>query len=413
MNRVYITGLGCVTPLGNNIETLWEGLINGRCGIAPNAAPHRDTLPIHVAAEVKDFNPEEFDLDKGTVRRNDMYTLFALAAAHQAMADSGLQVGTDVEPMRIGCAVGSGIGGIKTFNNEHTKLMEEGTRHISPHFIPMMIANIGSANVAIKYNCQGPNLPVVTACATGTHAVGEAYRLIREGRADAMICGGAESAICDIALAGFNNMKALTQNEDPLSASVPFDARRKGFVMGEGAGILILESEECARKRGAKIYAEVSGYGNTCDAHHYTAPHPEGRNAAEAIRLAAEEAGFKPSEKMYINAHGTSTPLNDASETMAIKKALGEETARKVEISSTKSMLGHMLGAAGAVELIVCALAIKNGILPPTIGYKEPDPACDLDYIPNTARKSQVDITLSNSFGFGGQNACVALRRVK
>ena len=216
MNRVYITGLGCVTPLGNNIEALWEGLINGRCGIAPIAAPHSDTLPIHVAAEVKDFNPEEFGLDKGTVRRNDMYTLFALAAAQQAMADSGLQVGTDVEPMRIGCAVGSGIGGIKTFNNEHTKLMEEGTRHISPHFIPMMIANIGSANVAIKYNCQGPNLPVVTACATGTHAVGEAYRLIREGRADAMICGGAESAICDIALAGFNNMKALTQNEDPL-----------------------------------------------------------------------------------------------------------------------------------------------------------------------------------------------------
>ncbi len=243
--------------------------------------------------------------------------------------------------------------------------------------------------------------------------MGEAYRLIREGRADAMICGGAESAICDIALAGFNNMKALTQNPDPLSASVPFDARRKGFVMGEGAGILILESEECARKRGAKIYAEVSGYGNTCDAYHYTAPHPEGRNAAEAIRLAAEEAGFQPTEKMYINAHGTSTPLNDASETMAIKKALGEEVARKVEISSTKSMLGHMLGAAGAVELIVCALAIKNGVLPPTIGYQEPDPACDLDYIPNKARKSMVDITLSNSFGFGGQNACVALRRVK
>lgn len=413
MNKVYITGLGCVTPLGNNIESLWEGLIAGRCGIAPIAAPHSENLPVHVAAEVKNFNPEEYDIDKGTIRRNDMYTLFALAAAHQAMTDSGLQVGTDVDPMRIGCAVGSGIGGIKTFNAEHTKLMEEGTRRVSPHFIPMMIANIGSANVAIKYNCQGPNLPVVTACATGTHAVGEAYRLIREGRADAMICGGAESAICDIAMAGFNNMKALTQSDDPLAASVPFDARRKGFVMGEGAGILVLESEECARKRGAHIYAEVSGYGNTCDAHHCTAPHPEGRNAAEAIRLAAEEAGFKLGEKLYINAHGTSTPLNDASETHAIKTALGEEAARKAEISSTKSMLGHMLGAAGAVELIVCALAIEHGILPPTIGYKEPDPACDLDYIPNVARKSQVDITLSNSFGFGGQNACVALRRVK
>ena len=291
MNKVYITGLGCVTPLGNNIETLWNGLIEGRCGIAPIAAPHAETLPVHVAAEVKNFDPAEYGIDKATIRRNDMYTLFALAAAQQAMADSGLQVGVDVDPMRMGCAVGSGIGGIKTFNNEHTKLIEDGTRFISPYFIPMMIANIGSANVAIKYNCQGPNLPIVTACATGTHSVGEAYRLIREGRADAMICGGAESAICDIAMAGFNNMKALTQSDDPLAASVPFDARRKGFVMGEGAGILVLESEECARKRGAHIYAEVSGYGNTCDAYHCTAPHPEGRNAAEAIRLAAEEAG--------------------------------------------------------------------------------------------------------------------------
>ena len=413
MNKVYVTGVGAVTPLGNSIEELWDGLVNGRCGIGPIAAPHSEALPIHLAAEVKGFNPEAYDIDKNTIRHNDMYALFALAAAQQAMSDSGLQVGSEVDPMRIGCTVSSGIGGINTFNSEHTKLLEEGVRRVSPLFIPMMIGNIASAHVAIKYNCQGPNLPVVTACATGTHSVGEAYRLIREGRADAMICGGAESAICDIALAGFNNMKALTNSDDPLSASIPLDDRRKGFVMGEGAGILVLESEECARKRGAKIYAEVCGYGNTCDAYHYTAPHPEGRNASVAIRLAAEEAGFKPGERMYINAHGTSTPLNDASETKAIKMALGEEVARKVEISSTKSMLGHMLGAAGAVELIICALAIKNGILPPTIGYKEPDPVCDLDYIPNTARKSEVDITLSNTFGFGGHNASVALRRVK
>lgn len=413
MSKVYITGLGCITPLGNNVETLWNGLMEGRCGIGPIAAPHSEDLPIKVAGEVKDFKPEDFGIDKGAARRSDMYALFALAAAQQAMQDSGLQVGTDVDPMRLGCAVGSGIGGIKTFGTEYAKMQADGTRFVSPHFIPMMIANIAGAQVAIKYNAQGPNLPVVTACATGTHAVGEAYRMIREGRADAMICGGTESAICDIALAGFNNMKALSKAENPNEASVPFDARRGGFVMGEGAGVLILESEECAKKRGAHIYAEVCGYGNTCDAHHVTAPHPEGRNAAEAIRLAAEEAGFKAGEKMYINAHGTSTHLNDAGETKAIKTALGEEEARKVQISSTKSMLGHMLGAAGAVELVICALAIKNGMLPPTINYKEPDPECDLDYIPNQARKCEVDITLSNSFGFGGQNACVALRRVK
>lgn len=413
MNKVVITGLGCITPLGNNIDTLWEGLMAGRCGIDTIKAPHSADLPIHVAGEVKDFNPEEFGIDKGTARRNDMYSLYALAAAHQAMTDSGLQVGTDVDPMRFGCCIGSGIGGIHTFDTEHTKLMEEGVRRVSPHFIPMMIANIASANVAIKYNAQGPNMPIVTACATGTHSVGEAYRLIREGRADAVITGGTESAICDIALAGFNNMKALNQAENPNEASLPFDVRRHGFVMGEGAGVLVLESEEVARKRGAHIYAEVCGYGNTCDAHHCTAPHPEGRNAAEAIRLALEEAKYQAGENLYINAHGTGTSLNDKGETKAIKTAMGDTEARRAQISSTKSMLGHMLGAAGAVELVICALAIERGMLPPTINLNEPDPECDLDYIPNTARKSEVDITISNSFGFGGQNACVALRRVK
>ena len=276
-----------------------------------------------------------------------------------------------------------------------------------------MIGNIAGGNVAITYNAQGPNLPVVTACATGTHSVGEAYRLIREGRADAVITGGAEAAVCGMAIGGFANMKALTTSDDPMAASLPFDSRRHGFVLGEGSGILILESEELVKKRGAKTYAEVCGYGNTCDAHHYTAPHPEGRGAAESMRLALEEAGYKAGEKLYINAHGTGTPLNDKGETLAIKKALGEEEARKAVISSTKSMHGHMLGATGAVELIISALALKNGIVPPTVHLDSPDPECDLDYTPNKARQFQADIAISNTFGFGGQNATVALRAIK
>jgi 3-oxoacyl-[acyl-carrier-protein] synthase II len=365
-----------------------------------------------VAAEVKDFNPEEFGLDKGTVRRNDMYTLFALAAAQQAMADSGLQVGTDVEPMRIGCAVGSGIGGIKTFNTEHTKLMEEGTRRVSPHFIPMMIANIASADVAIMFHAEGPNLPVVTACATGTHSVGESFRMVREGLADVMITGGSEAAITDISISGFANSKALATSTDPAAASLPFDIRRKGFVMGEGAGVLILEEYEHAVARGAKIYAEVCGYGNTCDAHHYTAPRPDGKCAANAIALALQGAQFNASDKLYVNAHGTGTPLNDKTETMALKIAMGEEEARRAVISSTKSMVGHMLGAAGAVEAIISALTLKNGVVAPTINLNEPDPVCDLDYTPHTAREYTADVAISNSFGFGGQNACIALRRI-
>ncbi|MBR2958474.1 MAG: beta-ketoacyl-ACP synthase II, partial [Bacteroidales bacterium] len=323
----------------------------------------------------------------------------------------GLKVGEDVDPRRFGTAIGSGIGGIKTFEREHANKMQYGLRRISPLFIPEMIGNIAGGNVAITYNAQGPNIPVVTACATGTHSVGEAYRLIHEGRADAVITGGAEAAICEMAIGGFNNMKALTTSEDPMAASLPFDARRRGFVLGEGSGILVLESEELAKRRGAKIYAEVCGYGNTCDAHHYTAPHPEGRGAAEAMRLALEEAGYKQGEHLYINAHGTGTPLNDKGETKAIKTALGEEDARRAVISSTKSMHGHMLGATGAVELIISALALKNGIIPPTIHLDQPDPECDLDYTPHTARQWQADIALSNTFGFGGNNASVALRK--
>ena len=412
MNKVYITGVGCITPLGNNVETLWDNIKNGACGIDFIKKIDATNLPVKIAAEVKDFNPEEYGIDKTMIRHNDLYALYALSAAAQAMKDSGLKVGEDVDPRRLGVAVGSGIGGIQTFQREHTNMMQYGLRRISPLFIPEMISNIAGGNIAITYNAQGPNLPVVTACATGTHSVGEAYRLIHEGRADVVITGGAEAAVCEMAIGGFNNMKALTTSEDPMAASLPFDSRRHGFVLGEGSGILILESEECAKRRGAKIYAEVCGYGNTCDAHHYTAPHPEGRGAAESMRLALEEAGFKAGEKLYINAHGTGTPLNDKGETAAIKKALGEEEARKAVISSTKSMHGHMLGATGAVELIISALALKNGIIPPTIHLDQPDPECDLDYTPHTARQWQADVAISNTFGFGGNNATVALRRV-
>lgn len=411
MRKVYITGVGCITPIGNDIETLWNSLINGVCGIDFITKIDVADLPVKIAAEVKDFHPEAYGIDKQMVRHNDIYALYALAAAAQAMADSGLKVGEDVDPRRLGVAIGSGIGGIQTFEREHANRMQYGLRRISPLFIPEMIGNIAGGNVAITYNAQGPNLPVVTACATGTHSVGEAYRLIREGRADAVITGGAEAAVCGMAIGGFANMKALTTSDDPMAASLPFDSRRHGFVLGEGSGVLVLESEELVKKRGAKTYAEVCGYGNTCDAHHYTAPHPEGRGAAESMRLALEEAGYKAGENLYINAHGTGTPLNDKGETLAIKKALGEAEARRAVISSTKSMHGHMLGATGAVELIITALALKNGIVPPTLHLDSPDPECDLDYTPNTARKYQADIAISNTFGFGGQNATVALRK--
>ena len=410
MSKVYITGVGCITPIGNDIPTLWNNLVNGFCGIDFITKLDTADLPVKVAAEVKDFHPENYGIDKNMIRHNDIYALYALAAAAQAMADSGLKVGEDVDPRRLGVAIGSGIGGIQTFEREHANRMQYGLRRISPLFIPEMIGNIAGGNVAITYNAQGTNLPVVTACATGTHSVGEAYRLIHEGRADAVITGGAEAAVCGMAIGGFANMKALTTSDDPMAASLPFDSRRHGFVLGEGSGILILESEELVKKRGAKTYAEVCGYGNTCDAHHYTAPHPEGRGAAESMRLALEEAGYKAGEKLYINAHGTGTPLNDKGETLAIKKALGEEEARKAVISSTKSMHGHMLGATGAVELIISALTLKNGIVPPTVHLDSPDPECDLDYTPNKARQFQADIAISNTFGFGGQNATVALR---
>ena len=412
MKRVVITGLGCISPLGNNVDTMWAELLKGTCAIDYIKALDTTDLPVKVAAEVKDFRPEDFGLDRAMIRHNDRYALYALSAASQAMADSGLEVDRDVASSRFGCAIGSGIGGIQTFCREHASLLANGTRGVSPLFIPEMIANIASGNTAILFHAEGPNLPVVTACATGTHSIGEAYRMIREGRADAMITGGAEAAICPIAIGGFFNSKALSPVEDPMAASLPFDARRKGFVLGEGAAIMILEDYEIARKRGAHIYAEVCGYGNTCDAFHYTAPRADGKCAAACIRGALEEAGYREGGKLYINAHGTGTPLNDKSETLAIKVALGETAAREAVISSTKSMMGHMLGATGAIELVICAKTLQTGKVAPTIHLDQPDPECDLDYTPHTARDYAADMTISNSFGFGGQNACVALRRI-
>ncbi|MBQ6957273.1 MAG: beta-ketoacyl-ACP synthase II [Bacteroidales bacterium] len=412
MKRVVITGLGCISPLGNSVDAMWSGLLDGHCAIDFIQSIDTADLPVKVGAEVKDFRPEDYGLDRAMIRHNDRYALYALAAATQAMRDSGLEVGKDVDSSRLGCAIGSGVGGIQTFCREHSSLLAEGARGVSPLFIPEMIANIASGNVAILFHAEGPNLPVVTACATGTHSIGEAYRMIREGRADAMITGGTEAALCPIAIAGFANSKALTTSEDPNAASLPFDSRRKGFVIGEGSGIMILEDYEIARRRGAHIYAEVCGYGNSCDAYHYTAPRADAKSATNCIKWALEEAGYKEGEKLYINAHGTGTPLNDKAETLAIKQALGETAARQAVISSTKSMMGHMLGATGAVELVICAKTLQDGKVAPTIHLDSPDPDCDLDYTPHTARDFAAGLTISNSFGFGGQNACVALRKI-
>ena len=411
-NRVVITGLGVVSPVGNNVTDFWNSLVEGKCGIDLIKGFEEYELPISVAGQVKDFNPEADGLERNDIRRNDKFCTFAMAAAAQAMTDSGLKSGENIEPERLGVYIGSGIGGMDTFVNETEKLLNEGVRRISPLFVPMMISNIASGNVAIKHNAQGVCLPVVTACATGTTAVGEAFRAIKHGYADAIIAGGAEASINPLAIGGFANSKALSRSEDPLKASIPFNANRNGFVMGEGAGVLILESLESAQKRGAKIYAEVVGYGNSCDAHHVTAPSPDGIPASRAIKQSLTEAGFDPEKDLlYINAHGTSTPLNDKTETAAIKLAMGEEAARKAIISSTKSMTGHMLGATGAVELIAATLTVKNGIVTPTIGLDEPDPECDLDYTPNVARKADITLAISNSLGFGGHNGCVAVRK--
>lgn len=410
MNRVVVTGMGAITPIGNDVSSFWSGLLGGKNGIGRITRFDVTEFKAKLAAEVKDFDPTLY-MDKNDIRRNDLFTQYAIAAACQAVADSGIADAVNHE--RFGVYFGSGVGGLITVSNELQVLMEKGPKRVSPFFIPMMIANIAAGNIAIRFNAQGPCLPVTTACATGTNAVGEAFRAIRYGYADAIIAGGTEAAITPIGVAGFTNCMALTTTEDPNIASIPFDKRRSGFVMGEGSGALILEEYNHAKNRGAKIYAEITGYGSTSDAYHITAPHPEAAGGARAIAEAIAEAGAQNESKMYINAHGTSTPLNDKSETRAIKLALGEEKARQILISSTKSMTGHMLGAAGAAEAIAAVLALKEGIVPPTIGLAEPDPECDLDYVPNQARKADLALSLSVSFGFGGHNACVVFKKVE
>lgn len=407
--RVVVTGMGAITPVGNNVKGTWEGLKSGKNGIAPITLFDTENFKAKLGAEVKDFNPRDY-LEVNEVLRTDRYAQFAVAAAQQAVEESGIE-GT-VAPERFSVIFGTGIGGINTFETEYGKLMEKGPRRVSPLFIPMMIANMASGMIAIRHDCRGSAMPAVTACASGSNAIGEAMRLIRHGYADAAIAGGAEAAISPSAIAGFVNMKALSTSEDPEAASLPFDKRRGGFVIGEGAVALILEEYEHAKARGAKIYGEVCGYGSTCDAHHITAPHPEARGGAQAMADAMREAGYTENDRVYVNAHGTGTPMNDSLETIAIKKALGEEAAKRAYVSSTKSMTGHMLGAAGAIEALACLFALNEGIIPPTINLKEQDEACDLNCVPNTAVKADIDLALSNSLGFGGHNACLAFRKV-
>jgi 3-oxoacyl-[acyl-carrier-protein] synthase II len=409
--RVVITGMGTITPIGNNINTFKENLFKGVCGINKLTGLDEWNLSIKVAGQIKDFDAKALGMDAASIRRSDLFNQYGNCAAIQAVAESGLVSGENIEPGRFGVYVGSGIGGMDTFIKQTHVMYTEGADRISPLFIPMMIGNICAGNIAIRFNAQGPCLPVVSACSTSTHAIGEAFRAIKHGYADAIIAGGAEATVNPLAIGGFANIKALSTTENPKEACRPFDARRNGFVLAEGAGIMVLEEYEHAVKRGANIIAEVVGYGNSCDAHHYTAPRPDGTTTAAAVSQSLKEAGYTEDKMLYINAHGTSTPLNDKCETKAFKIALGEENARKVMISSSKSMTGHMLGATGAVELIVSALALQNGILPPTIGYAEPDPECDLDYIPNQARDIQADFALSSSLGFGGHNACVTLKK--
>ena len=405
---MVVTGQGVLCPLGNTVEEFWKRLVAGESGIGPVTRFDTTAYDTRFAGEVRDFKPESV-MDRKDVRRSDLFVQFAVAATAQAMEQSGIQGAVD--PTRFGVIVGSGIGGISTFEDQHRTLLEKGPSRVSPFFIPMMISDMASGQVSIHFGAKGPNYCTVSACSSGAHAVGEAYRIIQNSEADVMIAGGAEAPVTPVSFAGFCSMKAMsTRNDDPTRASRPFDSERDGFVMGEGAGILILEEFEHAKKRGAAILAEIVGYGATGDAHHMTAPAPEGEGAARAMRAAVSDSGLDLTEFGYVNAHGTSTPLNDKFETQAIKSVFGEHASR-VAVSSTKSMTGHLLGAAGGLETIICVLALERGILPPTINYEHPDPDCDLDYVPNTARKVETRAALSNSLGFGGHNVTLALSR--
>lgn len=407
--RCVITGIGAITPLGNSADSLWEGLKNGICGI--DFITKFDTIDykVKIAAEVRNFDPSEY-VPKKEVKRNDMYSLYGLAAATQAFEMSGIDI-KEIDSSRIGVIVGSGIGGLSTIQEQVFKLYEKGPSRVSPLFIPMSISNMAAGNIAIKFGIKGICENVVTACSTGANCIGDAFRNIKHGYIDMCLAGGAEASVTGIGIAGFSSLTALSITEDPKDACKPFDKNRNGFVMGEGSGVLMLEELEHALKRGAKIYGEIVGYGSTGDAYHMTAPNPDGEGPARAMKLAMEEAKITPKQVSYINAHGTSTKPNDSCETLAIKKALGEEYAYKVPISSTKSMTGHLLGAGGAIEAIACIKAIENNFIPPTINYKEKDEECDLDYVPNVGRAVQLDYALSNSIGFGGHNAVLCFKK--
>ena len=410
--RVVVTGTGVISPIGNDVQTYWENLLEGMCGIDFISSFPTEDLPVKVAGEVKGFTPADYEIEAPFARKQDKFTLYAVAAAWQAVKESGLNSGENgnIDPFRFGVYVGSGIGGFTTQIRETEKIINEGAKWVSPLFIPTMISNIAAGNIAIRNNACGPCLPVVTACATSTHAIGEAYRAIKHGYVDAVIAGGSEAAVIPLGIAGFANAKALSRSEDPKRASLPFNKNRGGFVMAEGAAMLVLEEYEHAVARGAEIIAEVCGYGNTCDAHHVTAPRPDGLTQAAAIRQALDEAGYTSDDVLYINAHGTGTALNDTSETAAFKLALGDD-AYKAHISSTKGSTGHMLGAAGAVEAVASVLALKNGIVPPTVGLDEVEPECDLDYTPCVPVKAELTMAISDSLGFGGHNGCVAFRK--
>lgn len=408
MRRVVVTGMGAITPVGNDVETMWANMLAGVNGVEKITAFDTSDLKVHLAGIVKNFEPEKY-IEKRELRKLDIYCQYAIVAAQQAVDDSGILGNIDEE--RFGVYIGAGIGGLHSFVNNVTALNEGGPRKVSPFFIPMMIGNIATGNVAIRFKAKGVSLSVMSACATGTHSIGEAFHAIKDGYADAIIAGGTEAVIAPLTIAGFQNMKALSTNEDPETASRPFDKNRDGFVMGEGAGMLVLEEYEHAKARGAKIYAEFAGYGNTCDAHHVTAPDPEGAGLARAIKIAMAEANTTDGDQLYINAHGTSTHLNDLTETMAFKSALGEK-AYDANISSTKSMTGHMLGATGAIEAIVSVLTLRDGMIPPTIHLNEQDEGLDLNYTPNKAVKRDVTVAASTNLGFGGHDACVVFKKI-
>lgn len=410
MRRVVVTGVGAVSPLGTGNQKNWDGLMSGRSGIDLITRFDASSLPVRIAGEVKDFDAEQY-IDKKEIKKMDLFIQYAMAAAQFAMEDSGLQI-TEENAEQVGVLVGAGLGGLPAIEKYHIALQEGGYKKISPFFIPMLIINLAPGHISIKYGAKGPNLSSVSACATGTHSIGDAYHMIARGDADAMIAGGTESTVTPLGIGGFAVMKALSdRNDEPQRASRPFDKGRNGFILGEGAGIVVLEEYEAAKKRGAKIYAEVVGYGLTGDAYHMTTPAEGGEGAARCMKMALRNAGVNPEQVGYINAHGTSTYFNDLNETLAIKSVFGDH-AYKLMVSSTKSMTGHLLGAAGGLEAVISCMVLDKNVIPPTINYEEPDPECDLDYVPNTAREAKVDYVMSNSLGFGGTNATLLFKRV-